>query len=185
MIKIKLDLKAAQTAIEARGETIARVVKSPKFLQPFGVLLVSEAQRVIKSGEVRPLLSESYRRKKVKQGFSANPLLRTIGWRSLGSEVLGNELFISMPRHMSVHQFGFEGSVSVSAHRRQVKSRNVLGATTAKGRRKKFGGQASGVGFVKAHTRKVKLPARPFLGILSPFAQQQAVTIAARAIENS
>lgn len=58
--------------------------------------------------------------------------------------------------YAAIHQFGFEGTVGVRAHRRKVRSRDVR-----EGKRIK----ARGVGFVRAHERDMKVPARPFLKV--------------------
>lgn len=56
--------------------------------------------------------------------------------------------------YAAIHQFGFDGTVSVPAHRRKVKSRDI------KEGRKTI---ARGVGFVRAHGRTMRMTARPFL----------------------
>ncbi len=53
--------------------------------------------------------------------------------------------------YAAAHQFGLKKSLNIRPHRRKVKGRNKRGVQ-------------AGVTFVKAHTRKVNLPARPFLG---------------------
>jgi phage virion morphogenesis protein len=53
--------------------------------------------------------------------------------------------------YAAVHQFGLKRALNISAHRRKVKSRSRKGVQ-------------SGVAFVRAHERKVSIPARPFLG---------------------
>lgn len=65
------------------------------------------------------------------------------------------------------HEKGFRGAVSVRAHTRKVKSRNVYGAErrvskSGKAYAKKVVA-ATGLAFVKGHTRRMNLPARPFL----------------------
>lgn len=57
-------------------------------------------------------------------------------------------------KYAGVHQFGFSGSVSVRSHTRKVKSRDV---------REKKKIIATGIGFVRSHTRRMNIPARPFL----------------------
>lgn len=56
--------------------------------------------------------------------------------------------------YAAVHQFGINRKVNVRAHRVKVKSRDI-----------RRGGKLSamGVGFVKAHDRLMKIPARPYL----------------------
>jgi phage virion morphogenesis protein len=64
----------------------------------------------------------------------------------------------------NVHQFGFDGDVAVRAHVRRVRGRDVWGQGEGRGRRKQQL-MASGVGFVRAHTRRMRIPPRPFLGM--------------------
>lgn len=56
--------------------------------------------------------------------------------------------------YAAIHQFGFDGMVKITAHRRKVKSRDI------KEGRKTI---ARGIGFVRDHERMMKVPARPFL----------------------
>lgn len=58
--------------------------------------------------------------------------------------------------YAAVHQFGIDDTVQVPAHRRKVKSRDL------RSKRKKT---AFGVAFVRAHSRKMLIPARPYLMI--------------------
>ena len=53
--------------------------------------------------------------------------------------------------YAAVHQWGLKRTLKIKSHRRRVKSRDR-------------GGKASGVGFVRAHDRKVDTQARSFLG---------------------
>lgn len=64
----------------------------------------------------------------------------------------------------NVHQFGFDGDVNVRAHARRVRGRDVWGQGEGRGRRKQRL-VASGVGFVRAHSRRMKIPKRTFLGM--------------------
>jgi len=54
--------------------------------------------------------------------------------------------------YAAIQHFGFDGQMSIKAHRRKVKTRNITDV-------------ASGVAFVKAHSRDVKIPARPYMMI--------------------
>ena len=62
----------------------------------------------------------------------------------------------------AAHQFGMNKTVSIQAHTRKVKSRDVIQKGPKSGRGHKI---ASGVGVTKSHTRKMNLPARPFLSV--------------------
>lgn len=57
-------------------------------------------------------------------------------------------------KYAAIHQYGFAGSVNVKSHSRKVKSRDVK-------EKKKI--IAKGIGFVSSHTRRMNMPARPFL----------------------
>lgn len=79
----------------------------------------------------------------------------------------GNKAFISTGNlaHATIHQHGFSGSESVGAYTRKVKSRDIR-----KGRKI----IARGIGQVKAHSRQMKMPARPYIGF-PPDAQARVV----------
>lgn len=59
-------------------------------------------------------------------------------------------------KYAAVHQFGIDRAVRVGQHTRRNKHGNIY----QKGKK-----IASGVSYVKAHSRRMKIPARPFLGI--------------------
>lgn len=61
--------------------------------------------------------------------------------------------------YAAVHQLGINKSVAVKAHSRRTKSLDIH-EVTKRGSLKKV---ASGVAFVKAHSRHMKMPPRPFL----------------------
>ena len=63
-------------------------------------------------------------------------------------------------KYAGVHQFGFSGSVSVRSHTRKVKSRDVFWRDIFTRKKKLI---AKGIGFVRSHTRRMNIPARPFL----------------------
>lgn len=65
-------------------------------------------------------------------------------------------------RYAAIHQLGFDGNINIGAHTRKVKSRDVFGKIDIAGvlKRRKV---AKGIGFVRAHTRHMTMPARPFL----------------------
>lgn len=57
-------------------------------------------------------------------------------------------------RYAAVHEYGFNGTVTVAAHVRKVASRSV-----GKGKKQ----TVQGVAFVKEHTRHMRMPERSFL----------------------
>jgi len=62
-----------------------------------------------------------------------------------------------------IHEYGFEGTVSVKAHLRQIKNASLVNAgKVAKGQvvNNRAG---TGVASVRAHTRQINMPARSFL----------------------
>jgi len=60
--------------------------------------------------------------------------------------------------YAAAHQYGFAGTVSVGSSVRRVKSRDVRGKVV-----RKRPVIAQGIGIVRAHSRQMNLPARPFL----------------------
>lgn len=85
----------------------------------------------------------------IKRG-QAGGLLGSIHWKAYAdrAEVSASKVYAA------VHQFGFSGTVNIPSHSRKVKTRDI-----GKGKKQTL----SGVGFVKAHSRKMNIPARPFL----------------------
>lgn len=57
------------------------------------------------------------------------------------------------------HEYGFDGTETVRAHRRRIRSRDVVGKV---GSRQRL--TAQGVGFVREFTRRAHTPARSFVG---------------------
>lgn len=62
-----------------------------------------------------------------------------------------------------VHQRGFRGTVQVRSHNRAVKPKRKKGVKLGGSAFRSAGGK--GVGFVRAHSRKMNIPARPYLVI--------------------
>lgn len=58
--------------------------------------------------------------------------------------------------YAAIHQAGFEGTIDIAAHIRKVKSRDVRESRKI---------TAKGIGYVRAHARRLNMPARPFLMI--------------------
>jgi phage gpG-like protein len=90
---------------------------------------------------------------------------------STGSVTVGTDV-----PYARAHNEGFRGTVNVKAHTRNKygKEKTGSGKFTKKGvERMKTVQKISGTGQVKAHTRKVNLPKRQFLGLDSPYLQKQ------------
>ena len=62
-------------------------------------------------------------------------------------------------KYAAIHQLGIDGNVNIGAHQRKVKSRDIRGRDTEHRVRT----IAKGIGFVRAHTRHMRIPARPFM----------------------
>ncbi|MBE7415089.1 MAG: phage virion morphogenesis protein [Deltaproteobacteria bacterium] len=103
-------------------------------------------------GKWTPLSPETLKRKRNKGRvlIEESHLMASVNWRATprSVEVGTNKVYAA------IHQFGFDGTVRITAHRRKVKSRDI------KEGRKTI---ASGIGFVRDHERMMKVPARPFL----------------------
>lgn len=97
-----------------------------------------------KKSQGRAILIKTGRLKRGVKRFKAD-------WDSI---IVGNDV-----PYAGIHNDGFKGTESVRAFTRKLKARNV-----SRGKKK----IASGVGFVKAHTRKMNMPRRRFIGN-SPF----------------
>ena len=86
---------------------------------------------------------------------------------SISSNYTDNEATVGTNKvYAAIHQFGFDGSVSVSAFsysRRDKKNDGFASSLSTKRKVKSF----SAIKFynVKAHSRKMKMPARPFMGL--------------------
>jgi|GEM_PF-5104526 len=87
------------------------------------------------------------------------------------SEMTAESAIGSNVKYAGVHEFGFDSTVQVSAFSRKVQTRNqtevgVAQVSLADGRirrRKTAKRTASGVAFVKAHSRHMKMPKRSFI----------------------
>lgn len=83
-------------------------------------------------------------------------LRRSIHYRAQRREVaVGTNLVYG-----AIHQLGFNGAVTVQSFTRRNKRNDVY--ASANGRRRKT---ASGVSFVRAHSRNMRMPARPYIGL--------------------
>lgn len=148
-------------------------LKSYDFLNPTGAMLVSAGKKRIDEG-LKPDLNPKYKKQKTAKGYSSKPLVRTIGRRSINHFIVGGELWIGMAYHMGVHHFGYKGAVKIPAHKRKNKSRDK------KSKRKKVAGVETNV---KAHTRFMNIPARPYLGILKDTERSELTGFLIRAVE--
>ncbi len=80
-------------------------------------------------------------------------------------------------------ELGFDGTENVSAHTRQLGSRNVYDVTRLPSGRLRRVQAGSGVAFVRAHPRRVNVSPRPFLSVVLEEMRAQArqdMTAAAR-----
>lgn len=106
-------------------------------------------------------LSEKY--KALKQGANRDTILMLKGKLMTNvryqTERRAVAVGVNLP-YGAAHQLGFDGEVSVRAFRRKNKRNDVYAKVG--GKRRKI---ASGVGFVRAHTRHMYMPSRPFLGL--------------------
>ena len=147
MITIKIDgLDRLEQRLSNAAKNLGGALKSRDFLIPAGALLVNAAKKRIDE-TLSPPLNPDYKKQKTAKGYSPKPLIRTIGRRSINFSVESGRLWIGLAKHMAIHNQGYSGSVTVSAHRR-------------KGRR----GKKSVL--VKSHSRRINIPRREFLGIL-------------------
>jgi len=74
-----------------------------------------------------------------------------------------NSVIISTPvKYAAVHNFGFKGTVKVRAHSRRVFGRAKV--SNIKSRRTRSVKFTAGSHTVKAHTRKMNMPQRQFMG---------------------
>lgn len=110
-------------------------------------------------------LADSTKKQRIKKHGTARPILRVSGdlVRSITeksdntSAVVGTNL-----AYARVHQLGFNGTINVSAHSRKVESKNQYQKSRRSGGFTKIK-IASGIGYVKDHSRNMKVTARPFL----------------------
>lgn len=122
----------AYTMDEENQFTIAHI--SEKRLTGQGPFPPSQGRLGVRTGQLR----RSLRANKAE-------VIRNVVSSSIGTNV----------RYAGMHEFGFTGSVVVPAHRRRVKSRDVI-ERVGKRRVK----TASGVAIVREHTRNVRFPER-------------------------
>ena len=111
MMQIKLEFKNITPLAAKLGnlkKAIDTAAKDPGFLKSAGQLLVSRGKQNLEDGGSPtvswPLLAESTRKQKLKQGYSLKPLQRE-GFmkRSLNWEVTGG-LYVTGPDYLKYHQ---------------------------------------------------------------------------------
>lgn len=85
--------------------------------------------------------------------------------------------------YAAVHQFGFDGDVSVRAMIRRVRSRDVFGKMLGKNNKIVRGKIARGIGNVSEHSRHMRMPARPYLPS-AEFAEAEGQKIAAEFVDD-
>ena len=89
----------------------------------------------------------------------SSQLLKSIHMKNYSS----NQVVISAPKkYAAIHNEGFDGNVHVKQHTRRVQGRTV--AYSLKTRRKQTKRYVKGITTVKAHTRRMKIPQRQFMG---------------------
>ena len=111
MIQLKLDFKNISPLAAKLGklkDAVATATKDPGFLKSVGQLLVSRGKQNMEDGGSPtvswPLLAESTRKQKQKQGYSLKPLQREgLLKRSLNYEVTGG-LYVSGLDYLKYHQ---------------------------------------------------------------------------------
>lgn len=111
MIQLKLDFKNISPLAAKLGrlkDAVATATKDQGFLKSVGQLLVSRGKQNLEDGGSPsvswPLLAESTRKQKQKQGYSLKPLQREgLLKRSLNYEVTGG-LYVSGVDYLKYHQ---------------------------------------------------------------------------------
>lgn len=108
MINIKIDMSPVAAKLGNLKRAIDNAAKDPGFLKSTGQLLVSRGKQNLEDGgsptQSWPLLAESTKRQKAKQGYSMKPLQREgLLKRSLSFEVTGG-LYVSGLDYLKYHQ---------------------------------------------------------------------------------
>lgn len=149
--RIEIDHRAVSDKLEAMARRARNL--TPAYAV-FGDYLVREtegrfASETAPDGTRWAALSKGYAAtKKGPKILTEKHFLR----QSINRQAESRMLKVGTPvAYAAMHQLGLKKALSIPAHRRKVKSRS------GKGR--------SGVAFVSAHTRKVSIQARPFLGM--------------------
>lgn len=108
MINIKVNMSPVAAKLGNLKRAIDNAAKDPGFLKSVGQLLVSRGKQNLEDGGSPsvswPLLAESTKRQKAKQGYSMKPLQREgLLKRSLNFEVTGG-LYVSGLDYLKYHQ---------------------------------------------------------------------------------
>ena len=108
MINIKVNMSQLAAKLGNLQQAIDNAAKDPGFLKSTGQLLVSRGKQNLEDGGSPttswPLLAESTKRQKAKQGYSMKPLQREgLLKRSLAFEVTGG-LYVSGLDYLKYHQ---------------------------------------------------------------------------------
>jgi phage gpG-like protein len=151
MLKVTVpSLNLLRQTLKKFPQKIDTALRNPAFTQPAAKLFEAAAQKRIGEGVRPPLLAKTLREKS-RLGYSNTPLVRSrVGRNTITGVASGDGVVLTLKGYMAAHHFGVQKSVSVKSFTRKSKSRG--GKTTT----------------VKAHNRRLNLPARPFLGVLKP-----------------
>jgi len=141
----------------------------------YRVARVSFETQSAPGGQAWPPLSLRYAKWKSKR-FPGRGILRLRGQliRSLKRGIEKNSAWVSEGplAHAAVHQYGFNGTVTVPAHTRKIVKRSTFEHTMESGKRKRIL-RSQGVTQVRAHSRHMRIPARPTMGF--PLDSQERV----------
>lgn len=157
-IRVSIDDAGVREKIAGITERAGSPAPAMKII---GEIVRRSVQRNFEAGG-RPTLWKASQR--ARQTGGKTLILRNILKRSITYEVQGNSVAVgtNVP-YAAAHQFGFDGTVLVRAHRQRITARDIIRrSVTARGRIRKTK-LASGIGFVKEHERHMKMPERPFL----------------------
>ncbi len=166
-IKLEVDDRAVKEALRRLSE---RMEDMTPVMRRIGELLVSSVQENFnregrysgpgswRGGSKRwKPLSRSTIKQRERLGYWPGQILTRTGRLKSSINYHAGRDYVAVGTNLiyaAIHQFGVDKEVSVKAHRRKVRSRDIK-----KGRRM----FARGVTFVQEHTRHMKIPARPFL----------------------
>lgn len=150
-IQIRVDDKGLEARLGQYQKTV--LAKISKEMDAVNLLTVGHIQRARLTGK-GPFPAELGKLGVVTGRLrgSANATAAKISGNQVASSIGTNV------RYAAIHEFGFTGVVKVKPHRRKVAGRDVFRGTDAGEEQ-----VASGVGFVGAHARNLRIPARaPF-----------------------
>ena len=158
MFKIEIDDQAVQTMLKDLSRKAEDL--SPLMRQTAGIMHDAVEQNFDQEG--RPKwkgLSQSTINRREKKGHWPGKILQVKGQLAASINEQHSKDFALVgtnKKYARAHQEGFSDTVSVSGFTRRQKSRDVReGRKTV----------AKGIAFVKAHSRQMNIPARPFLNV--------------------